>query len=110
MANQALEERLAGLRASYGAKLFEKLDAIDASLRAAMRDGAVEHCDALWRVCHNLAGTAGSYGFGGLARVVHDMEVMLAPFRSTGRLPLPTSDALVLLLRQARQLVKSGSA
>lgn len=104
MPSRALEERLEQLRVSYRARLDEKLDALDATLRRALQDGGSAAIDELWAVAHNLAGTAGSYGFKKLAEAVREMESMAAPFRGADSLPKPVCEGLVLLLADARRL------
>ncbi|MEM9074685.1 MAG: Hpt domain-containing protein [Myxococcota bacterium] len=107
MASEALQKRLRQLRKGYQAKLHEKIEALDASLRSAIGSGSPEECAELWAVAHNLAGTAGSYGYRNLAEVVHEMEDLVAPFRQTGDLPRPVSDGLVLLIEEARRLAEA---
>lgn len=104
MASRALEERLEQLRVSYSARLGEKLDALDATLRRALQDGTPAACEELWAVAHNLAGTAGSYGFKQLARAVREMENIVAPFRTGEGLPKSVGEGLVLLMADARRL------
>ena len=104
MASRALEERLEQLRESYRARLGEKLDALDATLRRALQDASAASTDELWAVAHNLAGTAGSYGFKDLAKAVREMEDMVAPFRGGESLPKSVGEGLVLLMSDARRL------
>ena len=104
MASRALEERLEQLRVSYRARLGEKLDALDATLRRALQDATPASAGELWAVAHNLAGTAGSYGFKDLAAAVREMESMVAPFREGEALPKSVGEGLVLLLADARRL------
>ncbi len=104
--SRALEEQMRKLRDSYRTKLEEKLAALEASLRGAVRSGSPAECAELWAVAHNLAGTAGSYGFRDLAAVVHEMEDLVAPFRNLGDLPRPVSDGLVLLFQEAQRLAR----
>lgn len=104
MASRALEERLEQLRVSYRARLGEKLDALDATLRRALQDATPSATEELWAVAHNLAGTAGSYGFKDLAQAVREMESMLAPFRGAQPLPKSVGEGLVLLMADARRL------
>jgi len=105
--SRALDERLRALRDSYRSRLEAQLAALETSLRDALRTGSPQDCSELWTSAHNLAGTAGSYGFADLAKVVHEMEELVAPFRNLGDPPRPVTDGLVLLFEEAQRLARA---
>ena len=77
MSDVDLESELASLKAGYRLALPEKLDKLEALLRAAKAVPGRESFDAARRVAHTLMGSAGSYGFDALCRELRRIELDL---------------------------------
>lgn len=78
--HDALQERLAALKAGYAVRLPALLARIEAGWRAAaeapVRPGAL---DTFHQGVHQLAGSAGSYGFADISRHASAIDALVGP-------------------------------
>ena len=65
---------LAELKASYLEKIGEKLEQIESSIANIQNEGSDENLEALKKVVHKIAGSAGSYGFPEVTRLCKAKE------------------------------------
>lgn len=115
-ANTALNDRLATLRRDYAANLpaaFNEIQRLRETLHAT--SWSAEAIASVIARCHELAGSAGTFGFNAIAEGSRSIEHALNPFRTTSltdadkqsqidrqitallALPLPAPDALEAL-------------
>jgi HPt (histidine-containing phosphotransfer) domain-containing protein len=95
-----LEEKLAVLRDSYRRSLPAHLDALGAKLAAAREERSPAAWAEVVQLAHRLKGTAGSYGFDGLASELEALEEILE--RSAGDQTPAERAALDAVLARAR--------
>lgn len=72
---QDIEEKLRRLRDSYASELPDKICKIDQAWRHLLENGSdIERLRLMIRLCHNLAGSAASFGFPEVTRTAREIE------------------------------------
>jgi hypothetical protein len=101
--SRGLDETVQKLRASYAARLQEKLGPLDGALRDLIRTGSSDSVERVWQLSDLVAGSAETHGFGELGQVVREMQKMVEPFRGGDAPPDVVREGLVLMMREARR-------
>ncbi len=76
-AKKELERQLAALRVAYIEKLPGKFEDLAKLIAEARALGTDESADALMRLAHTLAGTAGSYGLDDVSQAARKIEELI---------------------------------
>lgn len=98
--DDALDAMMQVLRAEYLAEAPARLAEFRTQLDA-WEAGDAAACDRLHRLAHQMAGSAGSYGFADASTAARQMERLLQP--------APTPDAALLaVLRAAVQFLETS--
>jgi len=108
-----IQEVLQKMRLDYVANLPQRLDAIEAMVRALGPGNAPEdNCDNLHRAVHSLKGTAGTYGVAIISTVCRPfedyVESFLEDYASAGDAQIRTCMCFIDLLRRAQEQVAAG--
>lgn len=77
MSQQSVQETLQALRREYAASLNQKIATIESQCRALAREWDSEPARLLQENTHQLAGSAGSYGFREVSRVAAELDGLL---------------------------------
>ena len=84
----AFEDFLQQQRLVYQRALPEKMAQLDALWRAGASGADAASLQAMARLAHSLAGTAGTLGFGPIGLAAGELEGLLAPATEAGLTPL----------------------
>lgn len=80
--------KLEQLRAAYHAELPQRLDVIESHWADVRRgDAAASHIEALQRLVHSLAGSAGTFGMAALGQAARSLEQAFSGLGSTAHMP-----------------------
>lgn len=84
----SVEAQLAELRADYAAKLPQRLGEIEALWQAVQHEGwSGPSAQSLHRVCHTLAGSAGTFGLPAVGQQARALEQILKPLVQAAQVP-----------------------
>ncbi len=106
--NETVEHKLRVLRDKYAKQLDEKVSRIEytwSRLEQNIRDGAA--WEEFYQLTHSLAGSGATFGFAGVSKLAHAIEVISGEILDDGP---PTTDAPLEHIRSLiSQLVRSAA-
>jgi len=83
----AKAERLANLRARYATRLPERVSELRAAFEIAATSSTPEGWGGLWKLFHNMAGSAGGYGFPRVGQLANAAQAALRGASESARAP-----------------------
>jgi chemotaxis protein histidine kinase CheA len=84
MTTAAFRQQFAALAAEYRATLPEKFGELESMWSAVREGGSFEGLDSLRRALHTIAGTAGTFGLGGVTDSARAAERFLDAYCESG--------------------------
>lgn len=103
-----LDATLRAIQEAYLARLPERLQAIDDSLRQCeAQPGSEAHCETLLRHVHSLSGSAGTFGLPALGLRATELEMALLDFARDGA---KTTERFAPIAAKTRELLLHATA